>query len=179
MSGFSNGMLYEQANEDRRRLGCLVMSDRSVNQFNRTKLASLRLSNLKCNQAGLIARFVYCDALSRIGFERAHEALVMVSQKNELGNIRVLDLRMSKAVKRFASSLFYLMPILFGLRVQSELPDGKYNVVLIFVDDLKPKIESFGAVEMQTPHLDSFASTGVRFTKAYCQQAVCLSLIHI
>ena len=63
MSGFLNGMLYEQANEDRRRLGCLVMSDRRVNQFNRTKLASLRLSNLKCNQAALIARFVYCVPL--------------------------------------------------------------------------------------------------------------------
>ncbi len=166
-------MLYEQANEDRRRLGCLVKSDRSGNQCNPTELASLRLSNLKCNQAVLIARFVYCDALFGNGFGKAHEALGIVSPKNELGNIRVLDLRMSKAVKCLVSSLFYLLPILFGVHIQAELPDGNYNVVMIFVDDLKPKIESFGAVEMQTPHLDSFASTGVRFTKAYCQQAVC------
>ncbi|MBT6380370.1 MAG: hypothetical protein HOJ89_09140 [Opitutales bacterium] len=132
MSGFSNGMLYEQANEDRRRLGCLVKSDRRGNQFNPTELASLRLSNLKCNQAALIARFVYCDALFGNGFGRAHEALVIVSPKNELGNIRVLDLRMSKAVKRFASSLFCLLPILFGVRIQAELPEGNYNVVMIF-----------------------------------------------
>ncbi|MEM9443862.1 MAG: sulfatase-like hydrolase/transferase [Verrucomicrobiota bacterium] len=53
------------------------------------------------------------------------------------------------------------------------LPQGDYNVIFIFVDDLKPKIGAFGDNQTHTPNLDSFASTAVRFTNAHCQQAVC------
>lgn len=55
----------------------------------------------------------------------------------------------------------------------TSLKTKRYNVVFIMVDDLKPKINAFGDMEMVTPNLDSFAETAVTFTRAYCQQSVC------
>lgn len=47
------------------------------------------------------------------------------------------------------------------------------NVLLICVDDLKPTLGCFGDSLAVTPHIDSLAERGVRFTSAYCNQAVC------
>lgn len=47
------------------------------------------------------------------------------------------------------------------------------NVLLICVDDLKPTIGCFGDPIAHTPNLDALASRGVRFDRAYCNQAVC------
>jgi arylsulfatase A-like enzyme len=49
----------------------------------------------------------------------------------------------------------------------------KPNVLLILVDDLKPAIGAFGDPHAKTPALDSLASRGIRFERAYCNQAVC------
>jgi len=50
---------------------------------------------------------------------------------------------------------------------------GKYNVLFIAVDDLKPAIGCYGDPLAITPNLDRLAARGLRFTRAYCQQAVC------
>lgn len=50
---------------------------------------------------------------------------------------------------------------------------GDYNVLLIFVDDLKPKINAYGSIEMSTPNFDAFTDTAMTFTRAHCPQAVC------
>gem|GEM_PF-589019 len=55
----------------------------------------------------------------------------------------------------------------------ADLPIERRNVLFIFIDDLKPKINSFGSVEMVTPNLDAFAESSLSFTRAYCQQSVC------
>lgn len=47
------------------------------------------------------------------------------------------------------------------------------NVLFLAVDDLRPDIGSYGAVHMQTPHLDRLAAQGLLFERAYCQVAVC------
>ena len=47
------------------------------------------------------------------------------------------------------------------------------NVLLILVDDLKPALGCYGDAAAQTPHIDRFAATGLRFDLAYCNQAVC------
>lgn len=47
------------------------------------------------------------------------------------------------------------------------------NVLLICVDDLKPWLHCYGDPIAQTPHIDRLAAQGVRFDRAYCNQAVC------
>jgi iduronate 2-sulfatase len=47
------------------------------------------------------------------------------------------------------------------------------NVLLICVDDLKPLLGCYGDPHAQTPALDRLAARGIRFTSAYCNQAVC------
>lgn len=49
------------------------------------------------------------------------------------------------------------------------------NVLLILVDDLKPTIGAWGDATAITPHMDRLAASGVRFEKAYCNQAVCMA----
>ena len=47
------------------------------------------------------------------------------------------------------------------------------NVLLIVVDDLRPELACYGAEQIHSPHIDALARSGVRLTRAYCQQAVC------
>ena len=49
----------------------------------------------------------------------------------------------------------------------------RYNILFIAVDDLKPYINSLGYTKSITPNLDRLVSSGMAFTSAYCQQAVC------
>jgi iduronate 2-sulfatase len=47
------------------------------------------------------------------------------------------------------------------------------NVLLICIDDLKPRIGCYGDPLAKTPSIDRLAQRGVRFDQAYCNQAVC------
>jgi iduronate 2-sulfatase len=47
------------------------------------------------------------------------------------------------------------------------------NVLFIAVDDMRCELGCYGAAHVKTPNLDRLASSGVLFTRAYCQQAVC------
>ena len=49
----------------------------------------------------------------------------------------------------------------------------KYNVLMIAVDDLMPRLGCYGDSRAKSPNIDRLASQGLIFTKAYCQQAVC------
>jgi iduronate 2-sulfatase len=67
-----------------------------------------------------------------------------------------------------------------GVTPAHYLPVGDYNVLFIALDDLKANFGQFStpmlASQMPvpvTPNLDSLASSGMSFTRAYCQQAVC------
>jgi iduronate 2-sulfatase len=46
------------------------------------------------------------------------------------------------------------------------------NVVLIVADDLRPELGCYGSRAL-TPNLDALSARGVRFDRAYCQQALC------
>jgi len=50
--------------------------------------------------------------------------------------------------------------------------DQPMNVLFIAVDDLRPEFETYGA-KPKTPNLNRLAKSGLRFDRAYCQQAVC------
>jgi len=50
---------------------------------------------------------------------------------------------------------------------------SRFNVLFIAVDDLRPQLGCYGQRQMKTPNLDRLAREGLRFNRAYCQQAVC------
>ena len=47
------------------------------------------------------------------------------------------------------------------------------NILFIAADDLNVDIGCYGNKQMKTPNLDRLAKLGVRFDRAYCQQALC------
>ena len=47
------------------------------------------------------------------------------------------------------------------------------NVLFIAVDDMRPEMGCYGNSVVQTPNMDRLAKSGMIFTHAYCQQAVC------
>ena len=49
----------------------------------------------------------------------------------------------------------------------------RLNVLLLLVDDLKPALGCYGDDLAITPNIDRLAARGVRFERAYCNQAVC------
>ncbi len=52
-------------------------------------------------------------------------------------------------------------------------PATRPNVLFIAVSDLRCDLGSYGVKHVRSPNLDRLAASGVTFTRAYCQQAVC------
>ena len=52
--------------------------------------------------------------------------------------------------------------------IDSDSPNQRLNIVFILVDDLgKEWIQCYGGEDIQTPHIDDLAATGMKFTNAY------------
>lgn len=51
--------------------------------------------------------------------------------------------------------------------------DGRPNVLLLCVDDLKPVLGCYGDRFVRSPQIDRLAARGMRFDLAYCNQSVC------
>src|SRR3569623_916810 len=74
---------------------------------------------------------------------------------------------------RFARLLAWSTPLLVvGFCVSAHAED-RPNVLFIAVDDMRCELGCYGATHVHTPNLDRLAASGVLFTHAYCQQAVC------
>lgn len=71
------------------------------------------------------------------------------------------------------TSLIALLGLcLFGLGNVFAESTQRPNILLIVADDLRPELGCYGSVA-KTPHIDALAKRGVRFERAYCQQALC------
>lgn len=49
----------------------------------------------------------------------------------------------------------------------------KPNILFIVIDDLRPELGAYGSEVAITPNMDTLASNGLLFNKAYCQEAIC------
>ncbi len=74
-------------------------------------------------------------------------------------------------VKSLVPILFILLPLLACQPTGGERP--RQNVLFIAIDDLRPELGCYGSDLAITPHLDALAADGLRFNRAYCQQAIC------
>ena len=50
---------------------------------------------------------------------------------------------------------------------------GKWNVLFIAVDDLRPELGCYGNKVVKSPNIDRLAERSLLLERAYCQQAVC------
>ncbi len=67
--------------------------------------------------------------------------------------------------------LFFLFCVVFWT---VQIADAEQpNVLFIAVDDLRCDLGCYGNSVVKSPNIDRFATTGVLFKRAYCQQAVC------
>ncbi|MCM2374175.1 sulfatase [Aporhodopirellula aestuarii] len=51
--------------------------------------------------------------------------------------------------------------------------DDIKNVLVFYIDDLRPELGCYGVNSIQSPSIDTLASEGVLYERAYCQQALC------
>ncbi|TXE10158.1 sulfatase [Seonamhaeicola algicola] len=54
-----------------------------------------------------------------------------------------------------------------------ETPAKKPNILFLAIDDLRPEIGAYGSEIAITPNFDKFASQGLLFNNAYCQEPIC------
>ena len=71
--------------------------------------------------------------------------------------------------------LYFILILIFSncKGIVFEKPYGKPNILLLYVDDLRPELASYGASHIQSPNIDALAEKGVKFTNAYCNVPVC------
>ena len=55
---------------------------------------------------------------------------------------------------------------------RDEKPQFK-NVLLLYVDDLRPEINCYGKSKIISPNMDKLAARSLVYNKAYCQVPVC------
>ncbi len=48
------------------------------------------------------------------------------------------------------------------------------NILFIAIDDLRPELNCFGKNKLVTPHIDTLAAEGARFSRTYCQYPQCM-----
>lgn len=74
-----------------------------------------------------------------------------------------------------SSFLHFAHSLVLGLvcLISLSAAEGRPNVLFLAVDDLRPELSCYGVEGLVTPNFDRLASSGTRFERAYCQQAVC------
>ena len=69
-----------------------------------------------------------------------------------------------------ASAAAFTTSLIPNLNVSAE---GRFNILFVMVDDLRPMLGCYGHPEMHTPNIDRLAARGTVFNRAYCQFPLC------
>ncbi|WP_236622333.1 sulfatase [Novipirellula maiorica] len=72
-------------------------------------------------------------------------------------------------MKSLTTSFFLLLCLVPVFAAASE----SKNVLIIFMDDLRPELGCYGHPVISSPNIDALAADGVLFERAYCQQGIC------
>ncbi len=67
-------------------------------------------------------------------------------------------------------TLFFALALSFTAVARSA---EKPNILFIAIDDLRPELGCYGSPIVKSPNLDELAARGLRFDRAYCQEAIC------
>ena len=70
-------------------------------------------------------------------------------------------------------SRFFAILLALGLTLPIAPAGNQPNVLFIAIDDLRPELGCYGDQHIISPNIDQLAASGVRFDRAYCQQAIC------
>ena len=93
-----------------------------------------------------------------------------MSAQSFFDRLQVLRLHLSLAIQ-----LFFIVVLLSSQAISADDKDSlRPNIVLILADDIGyGDLSCFGSKTIRTPHIDSIANQGTRFTQFYVSQAVC------
>ena len=79
-----------------------------------------------------------------------------------------------KCLGRLERAMRNILLTLFLCALSIGAADRKPNVIIIFTDDQgSVDLNCYGAKDLVTPHMDSLAKHGVRFTQFYAAAPVC------
>lgn len=74
---------------------------------------------------------------------------------------------------RFTPGLFVILICFCFKPALAQNDRSKPNILLILIDDLKPALGTYGDEVAVSPNIDQLADEGMRFNRAYSNQAVC------
>ncbi len=81
---------------------------------------------------------------------------------------------MPKTLKATIGLELFSFVLAFILNVDSQASgQTNPNILFIAIDDLRPELGCYGSPIAKSPHIDRLASEGLKFNRAYCQQAIC------
>ena len=69
------------------------------------------------------------------------------------------------------TSLYIATVFLFLACTQEK--NEKPNVLLLYMDDLRPELNCYGKTQIHSPNIDALAAEGIQFNNAFCNVPVC------
>lgn len=83
------------------------------------------------------------------------------------------DLRCFQPAGLLKGGVLFTIGLFLGGAEMKAVGISHPNILFIAVDDLRNELGCYGTPGVHSPHIDKLASSGMLFTRAYCQQAVC------
>ncbi len=83
---------------------------------------------------------------------------------------------MNLPLKYFKLIIVFVLLLCFFISCNSKKEQNhkpKFNVLLLYMDDLRPELNSYGQSQIKSPNIDALASSGIQFNEAYCNVPVC------